>query len=151
MISFSSKSKHEHDAIIVLLTSQQSDKRLKKDLERGEIFPVLEGRKVLLFVGLGKGELLTLTDLRIQVRKAAMSLYLKKIKNIEVIPHSKEDAAIKAIIEGILIGTYVWDKYKSKDKDDKSIKDKNFVIAVEAKEEYEQTVVICEEIGRAHV
>ncbi|MEI7998405.1 MAG: leucyl aminopeptidase [Candidatus Omnitrophota bacterium] len=144
MISFSSKSKHEQDAIIVLLTSQQSDKRLKKDLEKGEIFPVLEGKKVLLFVGLGKGELLTLTDLRIQVRKAAMSLYLKKIKNIEVIPHSKEDVAIKAIIEGILIGTYVWDKYKSKDKDDKSIKDKNFVIAVEAKEEYEQTVVICE-------
>ncbi len=144
MISFSLSLKKNQEATIVLLTTGQTDKRLKKDLEKGEIFPILEGKNLVLFVGLGKSDKLTLTDLRIQVRKAVLSSFLKKIKSVGVIPHIKDDAAVKAIIEGICIGTYTWDKYKSKDKDNSTIKDKNFVMVVEAKKEYEQTAVICE-------
>ncbi len=144
MISFRPKAKYDQESAVVLLTSLQKDKRLKKDLEKGEVFPVVEGHRLLLFVGLGKADKLTLTDLRIQVRKALLSSYLKKIKTVELILHTKEEAAVKAVIEGVLIGTYTWDKYKSKEKDDKTIKDKHITIAVEPKKEYEQTVIICE-------
>jgi leucyl aminopeptidase len=144
MISFNSKSKKSAEATIVLLTSSQSDKRLKRDLEKGEIFPVLDGKNLLLFVGLGKADKLTLTDLRVQVRKAFLSSFLKKIKTIELVPHSKDEDAIKAIIEGYLVGTYVWDKYKSEDKNNSTIKEKDVTIAVDSKKEYEQTAIICE-------
>ncbi|MBF0489333.1 MAG: leucyl aminopeptidase [Candidatus Omnitrophica bacterium] len=144
MIAFSSKSKKNQEASIILLTSSQSDKRLKRELEKGEIFPLLEGKSLVLFVGLGKSEKLTLTDLRIQVRRVFLSSFLKKVKDIELIPHTKDDAAIKAIIEGALIGPYVWDKYKSKDKDSHVVKDKNIIVLVDTKKEYEQTAAICE-------
>ncbi len=149
MISFSAKAKNTEESSVVLLTSQQKDKRLKKDLEKGEVFPVFEGQKLVLFVGLGKADKLTLTDVRIQVRKALLSSYLKRIKNVEFIPHTKEEAVVKAIIEGVLIGAYTWDKYKSKEKDDKTIKDKHVTIAVESKRAYEQTVMICEGVKLA--
>jgi len=146
MISFRSKAKYDQEATVILLSSQQSDQRLKKELEKGEVFPILEDKKLFLLVGLGKADKLTLTDLRIQVRKAFLSSFLKKIKNIELVPHSKESASIKAIIEGVLIGTYTWDKYKSKDKEDKTVKDKHVTIAVESEKEYEQIVTMCEGI-----
>src|SRR5438552_2715387 len=104
MISFSPKAKYNQEAAVVLLTSSQTDKRLKRELEKGEVFPVLEGKTLLLFVGLGKADKLSLTDVRIQVRRALLSSFLKKIKNIELVPHTKDEAAIKAMIEGIGIG-----------------------------------------------
>lgn len=147
MISFSSKPKKNQEAVVVLLTSSQTDKRLKKDLEKGEIFPILDGKTLLLFVGLGKAEKLSLTDLRIQVRKAFLSSFLKKVKNVELVPHTKEEESIKAIIEGILIGTYCWDKYKSKDKDNTSVKEKEVTIIADSKKEYEQAITICEGVN----
>ncbi len=74
---------------------------------------------------------LSLTELRVQVRKAFTSCYLKRSKTVEIVPHRRDDATIIAIIEGVIIGTYVWDKYKSKDKNDKTIKEKQVTIAVE--------------------
>ena len=133
MISFRPQAKYDKDATVVFLTAGQTHARFKNELEKGEIFPVLEGAKTFLFVGLGKIDKLSLTDLRIQVRKALSSGYLQKAKTVEIVPHSKDDTAIIAIIEGVAIGTYVWDKYKSKDKNDKTIKDKQITIAVEAK------------------
>lgn len=147
MISFRAKPKYDQQATVVLLTAGQKDKHLKEELERGEIFPVREGQRILLGVGLGKADKLSLTELRIQVRKAFLSSYLKKIKDIELIPHTKNELAIEAIIEGILIGTYVWDKYKSRDKEDRTVKDKNVTIVADFKKEYEQTVRICEGVG----
>jgi len=144
MISFSPKAKYNQEAAVVLLTSAQSDKRLKQELEKGEVFPVSEGKTLILFVGLGKADKLSLTDLRIQVRRALLSSFLKKLKNIELVPHTNDADAIKAIIEGALIGTYTWDKYKSKDKDSKVVKEKNITLIAEAKKEYQQAVTICE-------
>ncbi len=146
MISFSTKPKNQ-EATVVLLTSSQSDKRLKRDLEKGEIFPFLEGKNLVLFVGLGKAEKLSLTDLRIQIRRAFLSSFLKKIKNIDLIPHTKDSQSIKAIIEGVLIGTYVWDKYKSKPKDDQTIKEKNVTIITDSKKDYTDAVAICEGVN----
>ena len=144
VISFRPQVKYDQQASVILLTSGQKNKHLKEGLEKGEIFPFFTDKSKLIFVGLGKADKLTLTELRIQVRKTLLSSYLKRVKNIELIPHTKDDSAIKAIIEGILIGTYTWDKYKSKDKDDKTVKDKNVIIIADFKKEYEQTVRICE-------
>ncbi len=147
MIDFRPKAKYDKDASVIFLASGQKHPRFKIELEKSEIYPVLEGKKTLLFVGLGKTDKLSLTDLRIQVRKALLSAYLHKSKTVEIIPHTKDDAAIIAIIEGIALGTYVWDKYKSKDKDDKTIKLKQFIIAVETKKAYTQAITTCQGVS----
>ncbi|MDE2027832.1 MAG: leucyl aminopeptidase, partial [Candidatus Omnitrophica bacterium] len=144
MISFRPKTQHDKDATIVLLSKGQTHPRFKKELEKGETYPVIEGDKVILLAGLGDGDKLSLTDLRIQVRRALQSSYLKKAKSVEIVPHSKVDTAIVAIIEGAVIGAYAWDKYKSRDKNDKTIRDKRITIAVEEKKAYKDAVTICE-------
>ena len=98
MIVFRPRPKNDKEAMVVLLTSMQKDLRLKKELEKGEMFPILDGKKTILFVGLGKAEKLSLTDLRIQVRKVFLSGFLKKIRDVELVPHTGNEASIKAII-----------------------------------------------------
>jgi len=147
VILFRSQAKYDKEVAVVLLGANQTHKRFKQELEKGEIFPVLEGKKTFLFIGLGKASSLSLTDVRIQVRKAFLSSYLKKAKTVEIIPHSKDDAAILAIIEGVAIGTYIWDKYKSKDKDDKTVKEKQVTIAVDAKKNFMQAVAVCQGVS----
>ena len=147
MISFRPQAKYDKDVNVVLLTSVQTHARLKKELEKGETFPLLEGKRSFLFVGLGKGASLSLTDVRIQVRKALLSGFLKKARTVEIIPHSKDDATINAIIEGVAIGSYVWDKYKSKDKDDKTVKNKYVTIAVGVKKSFTQAVAVAQGVN----
>ena len=149
MIYFRPQAKYDKDANVVLLAAGQTHARFKNELEKGEMFPVLEGPKTFLFVGLGKIEKLSLTDLRVQVRKACLSVYLQKAKTVEIIPHRRDDAAIIAIIEGVAIGTYIWDKYKSKDKNDKIIKDKQITIAVEAKKTFTDALGLCQGVNLA--
>lgn len=144
MISFRPHAKYDKDATVVLLAAGQTHARFKNEIEKGEVFPVIEGTRTTLFAGLGKADKLSLTDLRIQVRKACLCSYLKKAKTVEIVPHSKEDAAIIAIIEGAAIGTYSWDKYKSKSKDDKTVKEKKITIAAEEKKIYTNAVAICQ-------
>jgi len=67
------------------LTDGQGHPRLKSKLEKGEIFPVAEGKGLLVFVGLGKADKLSLTELRIQVRRAFLCSYLKNIKEVELV------------------------------------------------------------------
>jgi len=147
VIDFRLQAKNDKDATVVLLTSGQTHPLFKNELEKGEIYPVLEDANTFLFVGLGKTDKLSLTDLRIQVRKACLSNYLQKAKSLEIIPHSKTDAAIIAIIEGVAIGTYVWDKYKSKDKNDKTVKIKDVTIVVENKKVFTDAVTICQGVS----
>jgi leucyl aminopeptidase len=147
VIQFRPQAKFDKDAAIVLLANGHTHPRFKKELDKGEIFPVLEGEKTLLFVGLGKPEKLTLTDLRTQLRKALISGYLQKAGTVEIIPHRKDDAAIIAIIEAAAIGTYSWDKYKSKDKNDKTIKNKQITIAVEGKKIFADALAICQGVN----
>jgi len=147
VISFNLQAKHDKDAIVVLLASGQKHDRFKNELEKGEVYPVLEGTKVFLFVGLGKADKLSLTDLRVQVRKALLSSYLSKARSVEIVPHIKNDASIIAIIEGAAIGTYVWDKYRSKDKNDRSIKDKQITIIAEPKKVFTDALTICQGVS----
>ena len=144
MISFNPHAKNDKDAAVVFLTAEQKHAGLKKELEKGEVFPVLEGGSTRLFVGLGKADKLSLTDLRVQVRKAFSSTYLHKARTVELIPHRRDDAVVIALIEGVIIGTYVWDKYKSKDKNDKTVKVKQVTIIAEAKKIFTDAVLVCQ-------
>ena len=143
MISFHSKASFNKQAAVILLAKDQKHHLLKKDLDKGEIFPVINGKTTFIFVGLGKEKSLTLTALRIDVRKALLSSLLKNTKDVEIVPHTKDEKSIVAIIEGALIGTYVWDKYKSKSDDDKSIKEKDIIIVADRKSAYDDAVTIC--------
>jgi len=147
VISFRPQVKNDKEATLVFLTTGQTHPKFKNELEKGELFPILEGTKTFLFISLGKIDKLSLTSLRIQVRKALLSEYLKKVKTIEIIPHSKDEAVIIAVLEGVKIGTYVWDKYKSKEKDDKSIKTKEITIAVEEKKIFKDAITVCQGVN----
>ena len=143
MISFRPQAKHDKDATLVLLSAGQKDARFKNEIEKGEVYPLIDGKKTLLFAGLGPSDKLSLTELRILVRKALLCGYLKKAKTVEIVPHSKDEQAVIGIIEGVLIGTYVWDKYKTRDKNDKTVKDKQVTIAVEGKRIFTDAAAVC--------
>ncbi len=149
MISFYPHARHDKDAAIILLASGQGHPKFKKELDKGEIFPVAEGGRVLLFVGLGKLDKLSWTELRIQVRKALMSPFLQKARTVEIVPHRREDKAVLAIIEGALIGAYDWDKYKSKDKNSKIIHPKRISIAAESKKIFADALAVCQGVNLA--
>jgi leucyl aminopeptidase len=149
VILFRAHAKYDKDAAVILLSAGQHHAHFKKDLEKGEIFPVIEGARTFLYVGLGAMDKLSLTDLRIQVRKAFASSYLKRSKSVEIIPHRRDDASIIAIIEGVSIGTYVWDKYKSKDAGDRTVRDKQVTIAVELHNIYTDAIAVCQGVKLA--
>lgn len=163
MITFRPQPKFDKETAVILLTSDMVKNNqfgplsaiLKKSIEaivkakqfageNGQIFPLVLDRSITLLIGLGKKDELTLTSLRIQIRKALCSAYLSKIKNIEIIPYDAQEASINAIIEGILIGTYAWKKYRSRPKNDDSVEDKNIFIAAVKKDSFERTITICE-------
>lgn len=115
--------------------------------ENGEIFPLVLNKKVLLLVGVGKKDKTSLTALRTTVRRAFLSSFLKKIKDIEVVPHDDAESVVNAVIEGYAIGTYSWRKYFSTAKDDKTARNKNVVLAVARKAAYDETLKICEGVN----
>ncbi len=163
MITFRPQPKFDKEAVFILFTNEMVKNNqfgsltpsLKKHIEilikakqftgeNGQTFPVVLDKSIVLLVGLGKKDDCTLTSLRIQIKKAFGSPYLSKIKNIELVPHLAEEASINAIIEGILIGTYSWKKYRSSPKNDDSIDEKNIFISAMKKDSFERTIIICE-------
>ena len=112
--------------------------------ENGEIFPLVLNKKLLLLVGVGKKDKMSLTALRTTVRRTFLSSYLKKIKDVEVVPHDEAESVVKAVIEGYAIGTYTWRKYFSPPKDDQTVTNKNVTVAVARKYAYAETIKICE-------
>ena len=132
------------DATVILLSDTQQHPKLHKELDKGEIFPVLEGKKVLLFVGLGKVDKISLTQLRIDIRKVFLSGYLKTARTVDIIPHQDEVSYVTAILEGYLLGTYVWDKYKSKDPADKTVRHKEVSVVAKKKDRYEEVIAIAQ-------
>ena len=166
MIVFRSRAQFDKEATVVLVDQQQlasknfsfTNPKIKEEIlalaqakqfkaDNGEIFPLLAGKRIVLVVGVGKSGETSLTALRITVRKALMSSYLKNVKDVEVVPHKQEDAAIHAVIEGFLIGTYVWKKYKSKEKNDQTVGHKNVFLAAPAKKIYEDAAAICQGVN----
>jgi len=117
--------------------------------DKGEMFPVSDGGKLFLLVGLGTKKELCYTSLRIYIRNALKSSFLSKIEDVEVVPHEQNDPVIKSIIEAAMIGTYSWLKYKTKARDDKTVPQKNVFIASTKKKSHEDIIKICEGVNLA--
>jgi len=117
--------------------------------ENGQIFPISHNKTLILLVGLGKRSDLSLTSLRIAVRNALLSSYLKKVRDVEIVAHEQTESTLKAIIEGHLIGTYQWAKYKSKDKNDQSIVEKNVYLVASQRKSLEDAITICAGVNLA--
>jgi leucyl aminopeptidase len=166
VISFRNSEKFDKDATLILIDKEQAKsqefrfkhKKLEDELtelikdgqfsgDKEELFPLVIKGGLVLLVGLGKLEDLSPTALRIVVRKSLMSSFLKKSKTVEIIPHDDTVKSVIAIIEGHLIGTYRWDKYKSRSKDDKTVAQKDVTIVAADKKEFTQAVTICKGVN----
>lgn len=169
MIQFSNTPKFDKNAAIILLSKEQATKKnfnfsardairsaIKEVIDAGqfqgnerEIFPLIVQKKVIILAGVGEAEKINLTTVRGIVRQAALSSYLKKCNEIEVIPHSKDDNLVVAVIEGIAIGTYVWDKYtRSSEKVVRPI-DKKYILCTNVKQHYQDAVTTCQGVNFA--
>ena len=170
MITYRTSAKFDNQATVVLISKDQikskkfnfSNKLLKNQIlaliqsnqfmgEDGQIFPVMIKKQVNLLVGVGAKKDLSLTALRISVRNALLSPALSRVKDIEVIVHERDDEAIKAVIESILIGTYAWKKYVTKDKSDKSVEHhlKKYTLVAATKTDYKESETICAGVNLA--
>lgn len=168
MIAFRPSAKFDKQAAVVLVSQDQAkkkkfcftDKTLEDQItalaqrnhfsgENGQVFPLLLDKRIILLVGVGPKKDLSLTTLRGTVRKALLSPPLQKAKEIEIVPHEQKDQIIKAVIESVLIGTYAWRKYLTKEKNDKTIdaKDKKFFLVAGKKKIHEDAVKICEGVN----
>ena len=58
---------------------------------QGELFPLFLNSRIILVTGLGKSSEHSLTALRIAVRKAILSSFLSRVKEIEIVPHNDND------------------------------------------------------------
>ena len=102
MITFRSSAKFDKKAALILISKEQlknkkfsfADKPLKDQVvslgqsdyfsgEDGQVFPLASGKNIVLLVGIGAQKDLSLTALRITVRKALLSPSLSKIKDLE--------------------------------------------------------------------
>ncbi len=168
MISFRHPPKFDKEATVILVDKEQAKSRnfpfLSKTLkdsvahvldadqfsaDNGQLFPVINGKQIILLVGVGKKNDVRTTALRSTLRGALLSSYLKKIKDVEIIVHEPKDDVIKAAIEAALIGTYSWEKYKTPDKNDKTIAKKHVFLAAAPKKEYAEAATICEGVNLA--
>ena len=162
MITFHSSPKFDQEATVLLIEQDQikkskfyfSNKALTQTLaqlaksnqfngEAEQIFPFFSDKKLYLFVGVGAQKDNDLTQIRSSLRKALLSSYVKNIKHIEIIPHDKQENVIQAAIEAIYIGTYVWRKYQSQEKNKLSVP-KTYSIAVADQPSFQETIKICE-------
>ncbi len=165
MILFREQAKFDKEAAVVCLSSEQVKaskfpKQVADDIKKvvlahqfeghkGEVFPLVVGKKIVLLLGLGKEKDLTMTALRIYLRRVFLSGNLKKAKTVEVIlMQDKEDIA-RASVEAAIIGVYSWKKYITPKKDDKTVQKKDYVFVTSFGKACAQTVTIAESVNFA--
>ncbi len=163
MISYKDVSKFDQDVTIVFVTKEQvkskkfafKNPNLEKEIlalngqqqfdgDQGQVFPLFSQNKLVLLSGLGDASDLTSTALRICVKKSVLSSFVKSRSKMEIVPHLQDDSTVHCIIEGLMLGTYAWKKYKSKDKDERSSAEKEYVIATAHKKIYGDSETICQ-------
>ena len=115
----------------------------------GELYPVLMEKKAILLTGIGDRKKLSLTALRMTLRKALLSPAASRAREIEILLSAQDDAIVKAAIEAVMIGTYAWKKYRTPPSNDKTVgmEDKKIYLAADKKKIYEDTVKICEGVN----
>lgn len=168
MISYRHPAKFDKQATVILLDKDQIKHRkfvsftqsVKDAVQRvaeanqfsgdsGELFPIVVNKRIVVLAGVGTKEKLSLTALRSVVRSALLSSYLKKSKDVEIILHDEKDEIVKTVIEAAQIGTYIWDKYKAKDKTDQNAGKKQIFLVASAKREFDQIAKACEGVNLA--
>ncbi|MCA9401281.1 MAG: leucyl aminopeptidase [Candidatus Omnitrophica bacterium] len=166
MINFRPLAKFDKQAAIILLhTDDLKSKRfpfrnavvskqialLNKNkqftAQASQHFPILLKNKMILLVGLGDEKSLSLTQFRIAVRKAILSPLVEKAKTLEVIAPVPDDDHRIAVIEGIMLGGYLWQKYKT---DKRSLTDylsKSYVITGTANKMTKDWITVCDGVN----
>lgn len=168
MIKFHSSAKFDKEATVILLSQEQVTKRdfshLSKALqeqvstlskskkfagEKGEILPLISARQTILLVGLGQSAKANFSLLRMVIGNVFRSAFLKKAKEIEIIPHEQKDPVVIATIEGFIIGIYEWRKYQTKEKNDKTPPAKTLFIVAPSKKIYDEATTISKGVNLA--
>ncbi len=169
MIQFRSAAKFDKPFLVVFMEKSQWKKkdwpyiksapvhRLLEDLrnsghftaDAAEIFPLATVRQAIILVGVGEKKDLTPTSLRKIVRGVFLSSYLKSAAAIEVVPFEQKDSVVQGIIDGYLIGTYVWEKYRTVGKAVNGIKNREIHLVCLQKKLYEEQSAICNGVNFA--
>ncbi|MFA6378518.1 MAG: leucyl aminopeptidase, partial [Candidatus Omnitrophota bacterium] len=109
--------------------------------EEGETFPLLIKQVPALIVGLGNDKEISKTSLRVAVKQALASPYIRGLESVSIFPHAQDDETIFGIIEGATLGIYKWQKYIALKKDKKVLS--SVTIAAPSKGLYLDQVKIC--------
>ena len=161
VITLSAAPKFDRQATVLLISQEQvKDRRFnfKNDrliqqiaavhnlgqfnADNGDIFPLLEKGRLILLVNVGKAKDLSSTSLRITVRKALLSSFLNKMRDIEIVPFEDKENNVRAVIEAVAIGTYKWKKYLTvNEREDFS--EKKITIVTKDRVLFEKTIQIC--------
>jgi len=78
------------------------------------------------------------------VRQALLSSCLNQARSIEIIPFDTREDTIRGVIEGLWIGTYRWDKYKSDSRKHPGPNAKDIHLVTPVKREYHRMITICQ-------
>ncbi len=166
MIRFSSRASFRFPAALVLMTEEQAGtnkfKAPSADVSsavtkalvqghfsggKGELFPVLVDDRLVVLLGLGKEKELSLTSLRVFLRRALLSAYFKKVADIELVPHQDSAEVVMAIIDAKMIGMYAWRKYVARKKDDKTVEKKTVHVIAAPNAAYADAVTVNEAVN----
>jgi leucyl aminopeptidase len=109
--------------------------------------PVQMGKGLALLVGLGEQKDNTLTGLRIVVKSSLFSQFLASADRVNIFTEGMGRKELVAVAEGVLLGSYAWDKYVTKDAEKKP-KEKTVHVAGDAKL-FERAAVICGNVNYA--
>lgn len=170
MISLCPSPRFNTSAAVIFITEEQVKKNILKDLgwpslaqeasglaacgqftgKEHQMFPLSADNQLVLLVGLGSEADLTLTGLRTAVRKALVSGFVKRMRSVEILSLQKQqdDQSVIAVIEGIVIGTYAWKKYKTSDQDADPA-DRRYTIIAPDKKIYRDAVVTAQNVNFA--
>jgi len=160
VIHFRPKPTFKTDATVLYLAEKQTPKTafipaevrraIDKLRQKGQfsgkdkqLFPLLIKGKLILLTGIGKADALTSTGLRITTRQTLLSGYLSKANSLEIVPFSQKETDIRAILEGILIGTYSWNKYKKADPKESEPRRKNITVITPNAKNYKDILTVC--------
>jgi len=121
------------DQMIKKLSNTYPFKKIVDELNYKRIFKAYPNEYLLfehhnlaiVLFGIGKADKLNLTDLRIYLKTAVQNKSLPS--KLTVIPHKDDPQIIRAIIDGISIGGYKWNKYKPKSKNKPQLKQINIL------------------------
>ena len=143
----------DFDLEIIILTSLKQSKKEDKELLKSSGFKASEGEVLhigkSLYVGSSKlkGE-----DLKIAFSNAIKAIYKTKYTNIKIsLVENNKELNLKDIVEGLLLGGYRFNKYKSNDEkksanifiDDKNSKYKK----IDLQKDLNEVIAICESVN----